>query len=132
MLDAIRTSDGRPVMLKQVQKSQHPYEAPIVQYLNSPGVVEDPRNHAVRIHDVLPVPGNDDEILIVMDLLRKYDDPKFETIGEAVDFFGQIFEASNPVPALNIVFELLSGFAISPRASNCSSVYTISCYIYTC
>jgi hypothetical protein len=119
-------------MLKQVQKSEHPHEAPIGQYLNSLEIVEDPRNHAVRIHDVLQVPDDDDEILIVMDLLRKYDDPKFETVGEAVDFFGQIFEASNPVSVLSLLPERLSGSTIPTRTSNRPPVYPIHYYIYPC
>jgi uncharacterized DUF497 family protein len=117
-------------MLKQVRKSEHPDEASIGRYLNSPGILEDPRNHAVRIHDVLQVPDDDDKTLIVMDLLRKYNDPRFETVGEAVDFFSQVFEARTFIVVLVIESELLLGSAIPPRTSNCTSVYFVHCYTY--
>lgn len=34
----------------------------------------------------------DDRVILVMPLLRWYDDPPFQTIGEAVDLFSQLFE----------------------------------------
>ncbi|KAJ6538806.1 hypothetical protein DFH09DRAFT_1397385 [Mycena vulgaris] len=37
-------------------------------------------------------PGFDNFHILVMPLLRTFGDPRFETIGEGVDFFGQIFE----------------------------------------
>jgi hypothetical protein len=46
----------------------------------------------VPIYDVLQVLDEDDRVLLVMPLLREYSSPRFDTFGEAVDFFKQIFE----------------------------------------
>jgi hypothetical protein len=70
----------------------HPYEAEIGTFLSSQALASDPHNHCNPIHEVLKVPDNDDRIILVMPLLRPYNDPPFETFGETVDFFGQIFE----------------------------------------
>lgn len=48
----------------------------------------------MHIYGKLDVPDCPDEGIIVMDIMRKYDDPKFETVGEVVDFFQQMFEVS--------------------------------------
>jgi hypothetical protein len=46
----------------------------------------------VPIYEVLKVPGEDDKVILVMPLLRDWDSPPFETVGEGVDFFQQLFE----------------------------------------
>jgi serine/threonine protein kinase len=46
----------------------------------------------VPILDVLQVPDDEDRLLIVMPLLRPHGDPRFDTVGEAVEFIRQIFE----------------------------------------
>ena len=64
----------------------------IARFLSSEPLTSDPQNHCVPIYDVLLVPDEDDRILLVMPLLREYSSPRFDTFGEAVDFFKQIFE----------------------------------------
>jgi hypothetical protein len=92
ILDATRISDGTFVSLKSLSKSVHPYEADISTYLTSGPLASDPANRCVPIIEVLNVPDVEDRIILVMPLLRRYDKPKFQTIGEAVDFFTQTFE----------------------------------------
>ncbi|OCH90194.1 hypothetical protein OBBRIDRAFT_826068 [Obba rivulosa] len=92
VLDAVRTSDGAMVSLKQISQSDHPYETEISMYLSSSQRGSDPRNHCVPVYEVLDVPDDPDMKLLVMPLLRPYDDPPLETVGEAVEFFRQIFE----------------------------------------
>ena len=41
-------------------------------------------------------PDDHDVSIIVLPLLRQFNDPPFETVGEAVDFFRQIFEVGCP------------------------------------
>jgi hypothetical protein len=41
---------------------------------------------------MLKVPDEDDKVIIMMPMLRHWDTPSFETVGEVVDFFGQLFE----------------------------------------
>jgi hypothetical protein len=70
----------------------HPYEADIGTYLSSEPPASDPRNHCVPIFDVLKVPDMEDRVILVMPLLRLFDSPPFETYGETVDLFSQVFE----------------------------------------
>ncbi|KAH9834812.1 uncharacterized protein C8Q71DRAFT_766503 [Rhodofomes roseus] len=92
ILDATRLSDGEPVVLKRILTSQHPYEVEITRFLCSEPLASDSRNHCVRLYDVLDVPNEDDMVVLVLPLLRRYDSPPFETVGEAVDFFTQVLE----------------------------------------
>ena len=93
-MDAVCNTDGKMVMLKRVQKSHHLDEANIGQFLTSSGAPGDPQNHCCPILDVIQDPMDDDVQLIVMPLLRRYKDPPFETVGEAVEFFRQAFEVT--------------------------------------
>ncbi|KAI0744018.1 hypothetical protein C8Q80DRAFT_1272620 [Daedaleopsis nitida] len=92
VIDATRAADGEVVVIKRIQKSYHQYESAIGRYLTSPPLSDDPRNRCCPILDVLQDPLNDDFELLVMPLLRRYNDPKFETVGEAIEFFRQALE----------------------------------------
>lgn len=92
MLDARRASDGSFVFLKKISHSVHPYEIDISIYFSTEPRASDPRNHCVPIYEVLDVPDESDVKVLVMPLLRKFDDPRLETVGEAVEFFRQVFE----------------------------------------
>jgi hypothetical protein len=91
-MDATRISDGKLVMLKRILKSVHPFEIEIAQFLSANSLASDPRNHCVPVFDVLQVPDNDDMVLLVMPFFRPYDKPRFDTFGEAVECFRQLFE----------------------------------------
>ncbi|KAJ7142051.1 kinase-like domain-containing protein [Mycena crocata] len=91
-LDAVHIQDNIDVCLKRIEVDKHPFEAEIGTFLTSGSLEADSRNHSVPILEILQVPEDDGIIIIVMPLLRKYEEPRFETFGEAVDFFGQIFE----------------------------------------
>jgi hypothetical protein len=80
--------------LKIVYKSDHPLEADIGSLLSSEPLSSDPRNHCVPIYEVFSFPNDHTLNVLVMPLLRKYDDPRFETVGEVVDCIRQIFEVS--------------------------------------
>jgi len=115
IMDATRISDDKLVTVKKISKSTHPFEADIAQLLSSPPLSTDPHNHCVPIYDVLQCPDEDDTQLLAMPILRQYDDPRMDSIGEAVDFFHQIFEglqfmhshhvAHRDCMALNIMLE---------------------------
>jgi hypothetical protein len=93
MMDATR-SDGTPVVLKFAHKSYNAYETFITSMYAPRGEFDHPHNHNTPILDVLPLPENDDVLVMVLPLLRAYDDPPFDTIGEVIAFFQQMFEAS--------------------------------------
>ena len=79
------------VTLKQIARAVHPYEVDIALYFSSEQLVLDPANHCVPIYGVL-VLDDDDFIIIVMPLLRPYTNPRFDTVGEAIECFRQLFE----------------------------------------
>jgi hypothetical protein len=85
-------SDGTYVTLKILKPSLHPYEVDIATALCSKQLASDPLNHCVPIYEVIKVPDDNDMVILVMPLLRDWRDPEFETVGEGVDFFRQLFE----------------------------------------
>ncbi|EGN93817.1 hypothetical protein SERLA73DRAFT_78193 [Serpula lacrymans var. lacrymans S7.3] len=84
-------SDGAFVTLKLFKKSRLPYEIEIGQLFSTEPLSSDPANHCVLIYDVLVVPDEEDRAIIVMPLLRFFDDPPFDTFGEVIHFLRQIF-----------------------------------------
>ena len=79
-------------MLKRVSHNEHPYEKEISFFFSSEEIASHPRNHCVSIYDVLDIPEDEEHFILVLPLLREYDDPRIKSIGEAVEFFRQIFE----------------------------------------
>ena len=47
------------------------------------------------ILETIRVPDEEDVVILVMPLLRPCKDPPFETVGEVVEFFRQIFEVGH-------------------------------------
>ena len=92
VLDATREVDGLRVTLKTVDTSVHPYEAEIGQHLMSKPLGRDPRNHCVRIIEVLQDPLDPRKKIIVMPLLKLFYRPSFTTVGEVVAFLKQAIE----------------------------------------
>ncbi len=89
----MRLSDDVPVVLKQVQLDSPEFEISVL--FSSPPLSFDPRNHCIPVIQVLKYA----EIgILVLPLLRKFDDPPFDTVtvGEVVECFRQIFEVGSP------------------------------------
>ncbi|KAJ6547720.1 kinase-like domain-containing protein [Mycena sp. CBHHK59/15] len=92
IMDAARIKDGAFVSLKKIRPSKHPMETEIIAMFAAEPVGSDPQNHCVPLYEVLKVPGEEDMIILVMPFLSHWEDPCFATVGEIVDFFGQIIE----------------------------------------
>ncbi|KDQ59039.1 hypothetical protein JAAARDRAFT_154270 [Jaapia argillacea MUCL 33604] len=92
IIDATRTSDGTMVALKKLSKRDHPYEVEIIQFLTSEPLASDPKNHCVPLYEVLQVPDEEDLVILVMPFARRFNNPRFDTFGEAISCFQQIFE----------------------------------------
>ncbi|KAJ7816970.1 kinase-like domain-containing protein [Mycena olivaceomarginata] len=99
LMDATRISDGSYVVLKRCDVLDAPPlpgvipEVHMFQKLSSEPLASDPRNRCIRHIELLRVPGaNSEEYLIVMPLLLLWNEVPFSTIGEAVEFFSQVFE----------------------------------------
>ncbi|KAI0265928.1 hypothetical protein BC834DRAFT_955198 [Gloeopeniophorella convolvens] len=91
-MDAVRTRDNLPVMLKKVLPEEGPYELTINQLFSSPELSKDPRNHCSPLLEVIEPQGLDSRKLMVTPFFRPFKDPPFQTIGEFVAFFTQICE----------------------------------------
>jgi hypothetical protein len=91
-MDATRISDGVRVLMKCVIKSEHPFEVEIATFLSSEPLAANPQNHCIPIYDVLEVPDDPDKTILVMPLTRGFNRPRFQTVGEVIDFFNQFFE----------------------------------------
>ncbi|KAJ7734569.1 kinase-like domain-containing protein [Mycena maculata] len=92
IMDAERISDGQEVMLKWVSRRTHPCEVEIGCLFSTPSSSNNPRNHCIPILDVLQDPQDDDKQIIVMPRLIRFDEPMFDTVGEVIDCWRQIFE----------------------------------------
>ena len=100
-MDAMKISDdpsSEPmVMLKRVwgqleTKEPQKGEAYFNTLFRSQDMACDPMNHCSSYINLLPVPGYEDLSLMVMPFLRPYNNPKFRTVRECLDFFQQLFE----------------------------------------
>ncbi|KAI9067305.1 kinase-like protein [Trametes sanguinea] len=92
IMDAVRVSDSTVVMLKMVKRSLHPYEVEIAQMFSIEPLASDPHNHCVPVYEVLESPMDSDAVFLVMPFLRTYNDPRFDTVGEAVACIKQLLE----------------------------------------
>ncbi|KAF8829575.1 hypothetical protein HHX47_DHR3000737 [Lentinula edodes] len=90
VMDALRISDSYMVAMKRVKVSTG--EDKIATLFSNEGHNTNSRNHCIRVLEVLAVPGNDDEKILVMPWLRDVMDPRFRTIGEAIQFFKEMIE----------------------------------------
>jgi hypothetical protein len=91
-MNATRVSDGSYVSLKIVKKSRHPHEVEIGQCFMSEPLASHPQNHCVPFLEVLSPPNDEDRQLIVMPLLLPFARPPFDTFGEVMECFRQLFE----------------------------------------
>lgn len=92
LIDATKSANGQIVMLKKISILDHPKEIDITRYFSREPFASHPKNHCIQLIDVLQVPSQPDIAILVLPLLRPYEDPWFESVGEAVEFFRQIFE----------------------------------------
>jgi hypothetical protein len=119
IIDAVRIEDGTPVALKKISKSVHPHETNIGTIFSSEPLVSDPRNHCVPIQGVLQPLDDDGATILVMPLLHDYDEPSFDTFGEVVDFFQQVFKVSSKIQDSETSVNL--NYRMSRASSLCTS-----------
>ena len=111
IMDATRISDGKTVMLKKLPEREGPHELQINRLFSSDPHASDPRNHCAPLLDVIELPN--DPPIMVHSLLRPFYDPRFQTFGEFVAFFGQICEV-----CVTPLFPNIDCIAQSTRAFN--------------
>lgn len=83
----------------------HPHEVEIAQYLCSGALTSDENNYSVPVVEVLHTPDTPEITIIVMPLLKRFDEPRFDTIGEVVECLRQYVEVNellvSPQPRLS-------------------------------
>ena len=97
------------VTLKRIGRGDHPHEADIALYFSSQALASQPANHCVPVSEVFTLDGEDDIMIMVMPLLRRYDDPSFDTVGEAVECFRQLFEVALIYEVDDSILKLFQG-----------------------
>ncbi|KAG6898537.1 hypothetical protein C0993_006162 [Termitomyces sp. T159_Od127] len=90
IVDGIR-ADGSLVVLKEI-KLHSDQEIPIGKLFSSGTLAKHPKNHCVPFMDVIEPSEGSGSAFVVMPYLLDTDNPPFETIGEVVAYFKQIFE----------------------------------------
>ncbi|KZV64855.1 hypothetical protein PENSPDRAFT_738046 [Peniophora sp. CONT] len=98
IMDAERAK-GELVVMKIIEKSAHPYELDIATFLSE---LKDLRNHCVPVLDFFDAFDDVGRTIIVMPLLRRFDDPPFETVWEVSECIGQFFEGLKFMHDLNV------------------------------
>jgi hypothetical protein len=96
VMDAVRTRDDLPVILKRIFPEEGPYELSITRKFSSPELAGDPHNRCVPLLEVIELEGTGSHKLMVFPLLRPFDRPRFQTFGEFAAFFTQLCDVSKP------------------------------------
>ncbi|KAF5319772.1 hypothetical protein D9611_012865 [Ephemerocybe angulata] len=90
VVDAERIETGAKVMLKMVNLSSE--ELLISSYVSSPPRPDDPRNHCVRLLDVILIPACETHAIMVMPLLYEHSVLPFRRAGELIELANQLTE----------------------------------------
>ncbi|KAF9462414.1 kinase-like domain-containing protein [Collybia nuda] len=102
LMEATRVSDELQVQLKKLPISHaSESEIDIAQFFSKDPHKNHPSNHCVPFYEVIKIP-NEDTYLAVMPFLTHWEEPAFETIGEVLEFFRQIFEGVQFMHSLNV------------------------------
>ncbi|KAJ7347369.1 hypothetical protein DFH08DRAFT_779601 [Mycena albidolilacea] len=87
IMDAVRMSNGKIDMLKAMSKERFLFELEIGQFSRC-SRKQDPRNHCIPLLEVKDI----DIQIIAMPRIIRMEQPSFNTVGEVVDCFRQLFE----------------------------------------
>ncbi|KAG5730700.1 hypothetical protein E4T56_gene4058 [Termitomyces sp. T112] len=102
VLDATR-NDGTLVVLKDVSIDTKEHEIWIGTKFSSGALATHPKNHCVPFLEVIDPQEGSRIAFIVMPYLLETNYPSFQTIGEVVDYFRQIFEGLQFMHENNVV-----------------------------
>ncbi|KNZ74345.1 hypothetical protein J132_07203 [Termitomyces sp. J132] len=103
LMDASR-ADGTLVMLKAINLVRSPDEIPVGRLLSSERLAS-PRNSCIPYLEVIDPPEGSEKAFLVLPLLLGIERAPFQTIGEVVEFFRQIFEGLEFMHEHNIAHE---------------------------
>lgn len=116
VIDAIRVSDGKRVIVKAFDTEVAPNELQILQYLAAEDLQSNPRNHCAYALDSFPVPGRESWMFVVMDNYSSITIVPFETIGDVVELTNQLLEGLTFMHSLNLAHRDCAGDNIVMKA----------------
>ncbi|KAK7448439.1 hypothetical protein VKT23_013702 [Stygiomarasmius scandens] len=101
-MDALRKSDGCMVMIKKIRVEDPTIPTREIRMnrllLSGQLSLDDSQNHCIPVYEILQLPEDSQVYLVVMPFLRpwwpNWNRVPFNTVGEAVAFMQQIFEAT--------------------------------------
>ncbi|CAE6497931.1 unnamed protein product [Rhizoctonia solani] len=102
IMDAVRETDGKRVIIKAFDTRMTPSELSVLQYLSEETIQSNPRNHCAGALDSFPIPDRDGWMFIVMDTYYSLSIVPFETVGEVVEMVRQLLEGLSFMHSLNI------------------------------
>ncbi|KAF6751414.1 kinase-like domain-containing protein [Ephemerocybe angulata] len=88
---ATQVEGGGYVVLKRVDRDKYPLEVEISSLLAEEPLRSDPNNHCIPSIEIMAHPTDDNIVILVLPVLRDFDDPPFDTVGEVLDFIRQFF-----------------------------------------
>ncbi|EIN06271.1 hypothetical protein PUNSTDRAFT_91085 [Punctularia strigosozonata HHB-11173 SS5] len=89
---AVRVADGADILLTRICAPAPSHQVSIIRTLGREPLACDRRNHCVPVYEVLAASGEKNTVFIVSPVLREWNDPSFDTVGEIVSMIMQIFE----------------------------------------
>ncbi|RDB27940.1 hypothetical protein Hypma_002167 [Hypsizygus marmoreus] len=101
LIDAVRVGNGQRVVIKCVKTLTE--EIAIVRYLTSGHLPADPRNRTVPILDIIALPNDETQALIVMPQLLEFFKLPFRRVGEVAEAFKQYIQGLEFMHEHNIV-----------------------------
>ncbi|KAF9066605.1 hypothetical protein BDP27DRAFT_1297156 [Rhodocollybia butyracea] len=107
LMDAVHIRDQKVVMLRRPDPESLSDERKIGRPLSSESTISDTRNHCVPIYETLELDTPDPDgwnLIVVMPCLVRWEIilEEFNSVGEVVDFCGQIFEGLQFMHSLNV------------------------------
>ncbi|KAI0676119.1 kinase-like domain-containing protein [Trametes maxima] len=87
VMDATQLSNKESVAIKSFLKEGQ--ELHIAQFFSA---IQNPMNHCVPVHAILPDPHDSEIALMVMPFLRPCNNPDFSTVGDIIEFVDQTLE----------------------------------------
>ncbi|TDL23964.1 kinase-like protein [Rickenella mellea] len=120
IIDATRIKDGKAVVIKRITNGAE--EIRVSTFFSTPERLKDRRNHCVPILDHFQDRTQHDLSFIVMPLLRKFDDPPFQSAGEVIEFMRQLLEGLEFMHEQNVAHRdlakgniMMDGHALFPK-----------------
>ncbi|CAE7112738.1 unnamed protein product [Rhizoctonia solani] len=92
IMDAVRVSDGKRIIIKALDTHVTPSELPVLQYLSSHKLISNPRNHCTFALDSFPIPGREGWVFVIMETYHSIHATPFTTIGEVLELSQQLLE----------------------------------------